>query len=216
MIKYINFKNNEIFKYLVSKEKLFSISFSKDINLIFFNSDSLSNRLELRRLISRNNPLSIVLVSPMDLSSLSCKANLLHFIFLNEHIETNIQNLCDKLFYFNEIEKIPKKIVLRDKYETTLLDIGNILYCKAEGNYTTLYLSDEKKKTFTIQLNKLFNYISKYPNMIRVGKSLIVNLNHLQAINKEEVIFAATSNQVALSLSTLMIKRIKKEVIWAY
>ena len=218
MIKYINFKGNEIFNYLISKEKLFSKSFGEDINFIFFNSDSLSNRLELRRLISKNNPLTIVLVSQLDLSSLSWKANLLHFISCDENVEMYVQNLFDKLYYFNEIEKIPKKLVLRDKYETTLIDIETVLYCKADGNYSTLYLNDGKKKTFTIQLHKLFNYISRYPNIIRVGKSLIINLSHLQIIKKQEIIFATNNNtnNNSLPLSTLMIKRIKKELIWAY
>ena len=64
--------------------------------------------------------------------------------------------------------------------ECTVLKLEDILYFKADGNYTRLFLTNdysenEKYKLITKKIGELEEELKKYP-MVRVHKSYMVNL----------------------------------------
>ena len=210
MIKFVNFENDEYIKEL--SERLNDISI--DFIYFFQKDDGIKSRLSLRKLVAKENPLKTILVSPYNLSELAWKANLFHFIqYEKDNVESSIENLRDKMFFIKSVEKIPKKLKMKHSNGFDIIDIGNILYCKGDGNYSTIYMDDFKKKVYTIQLHKLNIFLSKYPNIERIGKSFIINLNEIQAIKKDHIVFLNDETKI-LHLSELMVSRIKKKLIW--
>lgn len=59
-----------------------------------------------------------------------------------------------------------------------VLNTSEILYCKADDNYTEIYLSNNKKKLVSKTL-KYFEDALKTSNFARVHKSYLVNVNHV-------------------------------------
>jgi DNA-binding LytR/AlgR family response regulator len=215
MIKLINTNNHHFFHFIETRQDILSkLNFGKLI-FIYFKEDSLNTRLELRRLLTKNNALNVVLVSEdIALSKLAWKTNVLHFINPSNQLNKQYENLCDKLYFINTLTKLPKKIKLNYLGGADIIDIEDILYCRAEGNYSTLYLKNMKKKTYTIQISKLMDLLNKYSNISRIGKSVLINFKNITQIKKDEIIFMVNEKQITLKLSSLLVNRIKKEIIW--
>lgn len=70
------------------------------------------------------------------------------------------------------------KITLPQQDGFEILDTADIMYCKADDNYTEIYLSNNKKKL----VSKTLKYIEerlKDGNFARVHKSYLVNVNEV-------------------------------------
>lgn len=70
------------------------------------------------------------------------------------------------------------KITLPQQDGFEVIDTANILYCKADDNYTEIYLNTNKKKL----VSKTLKYIEdalKHSNFARVHKSYLVNVNEV-------------------------------------
>ncbi len=215
MIKLINFKQNQsLLDFFESKQDVLSKFSIGDLFFIYFEKDSLKNRLDLRRILSNHSPINVIILSNDDLNKLAWKTNVLHFFQTSENIKKQFDNLVEKLYFINNLKKLPKKIKVNYLGGSDIIDLDNILYCRAEGNYTTLFMIDFKKKTYTIQLNKLNDLLSKHHNISRVGKSILINYKYISQIKSEEIVFTINEKQTVLKLSNLLIKRIKKEIIW--
>lgn len=210
MARYLNFGDKGIPDGFKNVNKLFPEG------LVFFNipHDSIKNRLKLRKLISGINPMRVVLVSDAELEKLAWNANLFHFISNKNDLHRELGKLLDRLFFLRDVEKVPRRLKLRHNNGYDVLKLEDILYCKADGNYSQVYFEGGKKKTYTLQLKKLNSYLSKNPNIVRIGKSLIINLKHINRIKKEEIIFQVSNENQYLSLSPLMIRRLKRELVW--
>lgn len=66
--------------------------------------------------------------------------------------------------------------------------LSRIVYFEAEKNYTTLYLNNGQKLVFTFGLGAMKDYLENSMKedariFARIGKSLIVNLNHVYKID---------------------------------
>lgn len=91
-------------------------------------------------------------------------------------IETFINNLSNDL-------EINKKVIFPTKNGYQILKISNILYCKAEVNYSTIFSFDNN--SFTI-VSTLKNLEETLPSKIffRCHKSYLVNLNYIKTYDK--------------------------------
>ncbi len=79
----------------------------------------------------------------------------------------------------NETSK-PQKIGFATWKGVTFHQIDDIVVCKAEGNYTTVFLRDRKKlELISKTLKELQELLADY-NFLRTHRSYLVNLNHLQ------------------------------------
>lgn len=75
------------------------------------------------------------------------------------------------------------KITIPQQDGFEVLDIADILYCKADDNYTEIYLSNNKKKLVSKTL-KYFEDMLKNSSFARVHKSYLVNVNHVTKYKK--------------------------------
>ena len=72
----------------------------------------------------------------------------------------------------------PQKITLPQQDGFEVINTEDILYCKADDNYTEIYLTTNKKKVVSKTL-KYVETILKDANFARVHKSYLVNVNEI-------------------------------------
>ena len=79
-------------------------------------------------------------------------------------------------------------LIIKTRDELLRIRIGQILYFEADRNYTKLLLSSGIKFTFAINIGKIEEILGKQVEgvgkiLMRVGKSHIINKNHILQIN---------------------------------
>lgn len=118
-----------------------------------------------------------------------------------QRIELLIQNIANKPTEFN-------KIVLPDYNGFTLVDVSDILFCKADGSYTEVYLIDGRVIT-TSRLLKSFEELLPNETFFRIHRSYLVNLNLIKRFNKSDGFQVIMENNIVLDVS----ERNKKELV---
>lgn len=95
-----------------------------------------------------------------------------------------------------------KYLVFKTRDELVRIKIERILYFEAERNYTKLVLTNGIQFVFTVNLGKIEELLEKqiksYSSvLVRVGKSFIVNKNHVLQINlpKTKLLFSAADGK---------------------
>ena len=79
-------------------------------------------------------------------------------------------------------------LIIKTSDELLRIRIGQILYFEADRNYTKLLLSSGIQFTFAINIGKIEEILGKQVEgvgkiLMRVGKSHIINKNHILQIN---------------------------------
>ena len=79
-------------------------------------------------------------------------------------------------------------LIIKTRDELLRIKIGQILFFEADRNYTKLLLSNGIQFTFAINIGKIEEILEKqvagsHNILIRVGKSHIINKNHILQIN---------------------------------
>lgn len=97
---------------------------------------------------------------------------------------------------------------------------GELVYAEADGNYTTLMLTDGERRVVTLQLGQLERLIaSQIPQsaqrFVRIGKSLIVRMDSVRYIHPPRGVLELTNpagqkHELAASREAL---RLLKEMI---
>jgi two-component system, LytTR family, response regulator len=100
---------------------------------------------------------------------------------------------------FKEVEKVDF-IAVPSVSKIDMLKVDKILYCEAEGRYTTFYLEDGKK---IISSKNLGEYEKLLPNNLffRIHHKYLVSLKKISSINKEENHYCEMSNNGFLPIS---------------
>jgi len=119
-----------------------------------------------------------------------------------------------------------EKCIIIDKGTTFhCIAISHLVYVKADGNYSDFKMRDSKNDfTLTIQLGEVHELMDKtrgVDNFLRVGRSLIVNLNYVRSIDLSKDKFLLSDNlgfreeleashQALLTLKTKVENRAKR------
>jgi two-component system LytT family response regulator len=80
-------------------------------------------------------------------------------------------------------KKVNGKITIPLQNGFEVLEMANILYCKADDNYTEIYLNNNTKKLVSKTLKHIEEQL-KDANFARVHKSYLVNVNEVVKYNK--------------------------------
>lgn len=79
----------------------------------------------------------------------------------------------------------PNKLAISTKEGIEFIPHENIIFCKAEGSYTRLYLTCEKQNVISKSLGKVEIILSENSNnFCRTHRSYIINTNHIQFLGK--------------------------------
>ena len=78
-----------------------------------------------------------------------------------------------------------KKLILKDKEYNYYIRVGDIMRCEADGNYTTIYCTEQDKIVVSYPLKK---YVSMLPESLffRVHQSNLINLAFVKKVLKED------------------------------
>ncbi len=114
-----------------------------------------------------------------------------------------------------EKRKAPKlKIKLNYQNGFDLITADDICYCEGDGNYTTVYLRNSKSILMSKKLKVIYQKLSPFPEIIRLGKSFIINTDNIIKVDDNKVIFKALNiNSISFQLSPIYIKRLKEQLL---
>ena len=107
------------------------------------------------------------------------------------------------------IEKSQERIKLR--FQTMkgyiLIDPEEIIYCKSEGIYTEIYLTDDRKELSYLYLSKLEEILSVF-KFVRVSRSHLINPIFVRKLfsGKNAIILSANGKETEIKGSKLKIK----------
>ncbi len=85
----------------------------------------------------------------------------------------------------NKEEAETPYLFVKDSYDLVRIVLADLLYVQSEGNYLTFKEKDKKTVTRMTMTEALELLPSK--NFLRVNKSYVVNLNHIQKIERHQV-----------------------------
>jgi len=84
----------------------------------------------------------------------------------------------------NKAQASNKKIGLPTQNGINFVLIRDIVMCKAEGNYSVIYLDGKKQKEIVSRTLKEFEDMLKEFNFFRIHRTYLINLNHLREYNR--------------------------------
>ena len=67
-----------------------------------------------------------------------------------------------------------------------MIQPDQIIYCETQKNYQILYLENEEIKV-RMTSRELYELLEKFSQFLRCGSSYILNLNHIVAVNQEQI-----------------------------
>lgn len=99
---------------------------------------------------------------------------------LEEDMQLKIQAFLNNLDTINIAQK---KIVLKTSDSIHLVNLGNIVRCEADTNYTWVYIHEQPKILISKPLKHFEELLDEY-GFFRVHQSHLVNLNYFNRIDK--------------------------------
>lgn len=94
-----------------------------------------------------------------------------------------------------------EKIILKDAESMYLVMISDIIYCQAEGSYSTFYLTDERTIVTSMNLKEYERILEPY-GFIRNHHSYLINLNQVISLQKADGGSVLMTSNKSLPLSS--------------
>lgn len=105
-----------------------------------------------------------------------------HATMLN--IAANSEPLHQKLDKYLQYTHPDNKLRINTRTGYLLLNVNDIIYCTADGNYTNIILGKNKKEVATMNLGKTTKLLQKNPQFKRIGRSLLINSNYIYKVDR--------------------------------
>lgn len=102
---------------------------------------------------------------------------------------------------------IKDALFIKDKYSYTKVNLADILWIKADGNYLELHLA-EKKELIRSTLSAFLDRLNR-ENFFRTHKSYAVNLRHLTRLEPAKIYIGNTEIPVTKLYADELIKRLQ-------
>jgi DNA-binding LytR/AlgR family response regulator len=115
------------------------------------------------------------------------------FSIVNERLEQLLENIKPGAAGQN-------KLALPTADGLAFIRIADIIYCKAAGNYTEIYLKDGKKYLVSRQLKEYEDMLKEY-NFFRIHHSSLIHLDYIQSYVKGDGGYVVMSDNTSLDVS---------------
>lgn len=113
--------------------------------------------------------------------------------------------------------KLKTHLVISTANELLRVAAAHIIYISSDGNYSNLLMSGGEIRMVTFQLGQIEEMIQRQlpetsSNFIRIGRSLIININHVYHINisRQQLLLKDRDNTYTLSASKEALKALKE------
>jgi two-component system LytT family response regulator len=113
---------------------------------------------------------------------------------LNKQLGFSIKDLL------HNIEKKNKKIAIPFSGKVIFLNVDEVVYCKSDGNYTTIYIKDGKSYLYSKKIKDVFELFNT-DDIIRVHQSYLVNMNYVKEYVKNEGYYLTLENGKTIPVS---------------
>ncbi|NOQ28237.1 MAG: response regulator [Bacteroidales bacterium] len=127
-----------------------------------------------------------------------------------------LEKTVERLYSLKKDVEIPKtkKIKLPIKEGFIHINHCDILYLKADGNYTHIFLTSNKEYLSPYNMGRVAKQLNGH-NYERINRNLIVNSEYLYKINRSEKICTLKINnlEVELKVSDTFLQRMKEVLI---
>lgn len=119
--------------------------------------------------------------------------------------------ICDN--YTKGKQADNKKFRFNTRSGFILINPSEILYCKAEGNYTKIVLVHKKSYLISQQIGSVYDLFDKN-YLHRLGRSVIINLTYLRSIDRKKQICTLEfgGNEVILQISKFNFSDIENKI----
>lgn len=105
------------------------------------------------------------------------------------------------------VKELPKTLFVKDGNKLVQIHLEQLHYIKSESNYVMLHL-EHKKIMSLITLKELAEKLP--PNFIRIHRSYIVNLKHLDSISPDEISIQGLSIPIGAKYKTALKDAVNK------
>jgi DNA-binding LytR/AlgR family response regulator len=115
-----------------------------------------------------------------------------------KHTRTSLSRIENLLQSLQE-----EKLCFNSRTGSVFLNPSDIVYCQADGNYSIIQLSNNRKITITINIGRLIESLPS-PKFKKISRSLIINKQYLAEVNRKEkvCILRVNDEEVQLSFSS--------------
>ncbi len=121
--------------------------------------------------------------------------------------EHQIENL--RAFYNKTFET--SRISITDSKGIHVVKTADILYCVSDGNYTTFMMQDGREIVISKNLKHFETKLDSY-DFLRIHKSYLINLNHIDFLIKEQGGYVTMRNGKSLPVSRNSKKELYKKM----
>jgi DNA-binding LytR/AlgR family response regulator len=87
----------------------------------------------------------------------------------------------------DNFSKDEKYFFIKSEYRILKVNYDDIIFCEGLKDYTQVYTSKKSKPIITLQNLKAFSERLPARNFVRIHRSYIISLNHIDSITKKEV-----------------------------
>ena len=85
------------------------------------------------------------------------------------------------------LEEQKKYLLLRIDNKNRRIAMKDIVYCEAQKKGQCIYLSDGTQLLLRLTMAKIYEMLSDYKEFVKAGISYIVNLEHIESLNAQEL-----------------------------
>ncbi len=98
------------------------------------------------------------------------------------------------------LNSVYEKLVLPTQDGFSFVEIKDIIYCEAQGNYTLFHLID-KEKIIVSKTLKIYAAILEDLSFFRISRSHLININHIKKYGKQKCPTVTMRNGSTVSVS---------------
>ena len=107
-------------------------------------------------------------------------------------------NLEKYLAFKKQLDNQHKTITINANNQYIIIDLNDLIYCEADGNYTNFYTTDSKIYLTSTNLKRVEELLDK-TMFYRIHRSLLININHVKSYNNDGEILLANNKTVYVS-----------------
>jgi len=134
------------------------------------------------------------LLKPFDLEDLRQS-----ILAVKERKEFHLTN--DKLAILKDnLNRRYEKLILPTQEGFSFIELKDIIYCEAKGNYTLFHLLN-KEELLVSKTLKIYSSLLKDFNFFRISRSYLINLNHIKKYGRSKKPTLTMINDALLSVS---------------
>ena len=100
--------------------------------------------------------------------------------------QDKIFSILDKFLAETEQER-KKYILLKNEGKLIKVSLNDVIYCEARGKRQCICLTDGMELFQSLTMTKIYEMFSIYREFVRVGASYIINLEHIDSLNAQEL-----------------------------